>query len=162
MHIHPLTFSHSLATQLLLRSERKRNKDIPLGNRCVETHYLVPPSDWDLTPAEKKPLSFYITDSHIAAIITTIYDKDELEGDWHKFARLEEADCFFHPPYRAAALDFGFSNDFSNETSSRGVCALDDGKVRAMAVAQGFNVEDVLVREPDEDSDTQDLETGTV
>ena len=90
----------------------------------------------------------------------TIYDKDELEGDWHKFARLEEAHCFFHPPHRAAAMDFGFSNVHSDETSSRGVYALDDGKVRAMAVAQGFNVEDVLVPEPGETSDTQSLESG--
>ena len=72
--------------------------------------YCVPPWEWDLTPSELKPLSWYLTDRQVANIIYAVYDEEEI-GQWRMFAKkVDEAYVYFHSPYGHVARELGYDN----------------------------------------------------
>lgn len=72
--------------------------------------YCVPIWGWDLTPSELRPLSWYLTETHVANIVYAVYDEEEV-GRWKMFADVvDEAYVYFHPPYGYAARELGYRN----------------------------------------------------
>ena len=103
------------------------------------TKFHVPKTGWDVTPAERRPLDWYITDQMVAAAIESMYVEQEV-GGWHMFSEnVPEADCFFSPPYSYVAKTYGFRNpgDSSVWLPTR------EGGAGA-TVDQGFDAGDVL------------------
>ncbi len=103
------------------------------------TKFHVPKTGWDVTPAERRPLDWYITDQMVAAAIESMYVEQEV-GGWHMFSEnVPEADCFFSPPYSYVAETYGFRNA---EDSSVWLPTQEGGA--SAAVDQGFNANVVL------------------
>ena len=110
-----------LVSQFLTKSESKARHDRssqPDGSPSrsssagLSNHYVVP-SHWDLTPANRKPLDCYVTDSFVGA---AIYGSMSLESNsaYSTFGADYPADAryfFSGPPYCAVAVtEFGYPN----------------------------------------------------
>ena len=107
--------------------------------------YCVPVREWDVTPADLKPLSWYLTDSQVANIIYNVYTEEDI-GRWNMFAdNVEESPIYFHRPYGYAARELGYRN--YDESSAWLPSARRDGKNNG-SVEQCFDAEDVMQLPP--------------
>ena len=88
----------------------------------LSNHYVVP-RHWDLTPANRKPLDCYVTDTFVGE---AIYNSMSLEGSsaYATFAADYPADAryfFSGPPYCAVAVtEFGYTNPFHFQADEDG------------------------------------------
>ena len=102
-----------------------------------------------MTTDDPGPLDWYITDQMVSTAIQSLYVESEV-GGWHMFSEnVEDAGCFFSPPYGYVAETYGFRNP--DESSVREPIPNDydedyDNTKPAPkpAVEQAFDANDVL------------------